>query len=454
MKYILDVWKNSYNGNLYENDNIGNNLVINNINYDFINNFENLNYKSTVKMKLPKINEKTKSHFYNIKNIDNKPESIINLFIVPGDIIFLEQGKIVPCDCIILDGYCSVIESYLTGESNHILKEALPKSNYNFSYENTKSILFQGTLINKCESSHSENGINFIKCLVINTGYNTYWGNFLQNILFPKKMNFNFYHELRIFFYIMIFIFLSLLSIILFYLIDDLKCINEIKSNKGNSNLEYCSIEDYEILKKLEKNEVIYVYIIDMIDLLTLIIPPTLQICMNVASLYFNEILKMRDITCLSEKRLNAAGKVNIIVLDKTGTLTSDGLEISGFQTTQVNFDEKENDYLGFDFIKKNLNIYRSMHREFWIRFCTDYKNDFYDDYLVNWKNNPIYFIECLATCLSIDKLRDNNILGNTMDKELFKLVEWDLEKIDEKWNGIPVKDFFILNILFDYLFF
>jgi len=429
MKEVLDLWRTRYQ--MKANTEIlqvkeSEDLFTKKNSKIFKSGTKNENLKIS---SIPRINSKTKNFFSNIRDIDKKPESISNLFIVPGDVIYLEQGRFVPCDCLILDGYCSVIEAYLTGESNHILKEALAKTNSKFSYENTKSILFQGTVINKCESSYSENGVNYIKCLVINTGFNTYWGSFLQNILFPKKMNFKFYRELRIFINFMIFSFIITFSIRTYFYVSDL-----VKKNQDNKNKS----------DNVEKSQTIIIFIIQMIDMLTVIMPPTLHICMSLASFYYNEILRKKNITCLSEKRLNAAGKVNIVVLDKTGTLTTDGLEISGFQTTEIKYDHEDNlDYLGFDGIEKSLDIFNSMHREFWMRFCTDYKNTFYDDYLINWKNNPIYFVECIATCLSIDKLRDNNILGNTMDKELFKIVGWDLEKLDQKWHDINVKLYF-----------
>jgi len=403
----LDLWKTPYNELDEEN------LIINNLENEEMKTDSTNKNQRKLKKGL-KINNKIKSFFTNIKDFEKKSDSISNLFIVPGDVIYLEQGKVVPCDCLIIDGYCSVVESYLTGESNHILKEALPKSNTKFSYENTKSILFQGTVINKCESSNFENGNNRIKCLVINTGFNTYWGSFLQNILFPKKMNFNFFRELRFFIYGMIIIYIIVLSISIY---------NYIVYPKS----KFYSLSNSTYVER------VFDFLIRVIDLITIILPPYLSICINLAAFYFNEILKAKEITCLSQKRLSAAGKVNVIVLDKTGTLTTDGLEISGFQTS------KENANLGFDNVHKTLNLYNSMHREFWMRFCTDFTNTLYDDYLINWRNIQIYFLECLATCLSIDKLRDNNILGNTLDKELFRLVEWELEKIDEKWHDIDV---------------
>lgn len=250
---------------------------------------------------------------------------------------------------------------------------------------------------------------NLIKAMVINTGFNTYWGSFLQNILFPKTMNFNFYKELKIFLNILFGIY------IITVVYRTVRFINKFQTNQENN----------------DKNH-IRNFIERIIDLITVVIPPNLQICMSVTSIYFNEILKKKNITCLSEKRMTAAGKVNVIVLDKTGTLTEDGLDLSGFQTTNVKKNINKEETLEFDNIEKSLKLYNSIHSEFWTRFSIDNKNKYYKHYKTNKKNNPIYFIECLATCLSIDKLRDNNILGNSMDKKIFDMVGWNLDKIDE----------------------
>ena len=73
------------------------------------------------------------------------------------------------------------------------------------------------------------------------------------------------------------------------------------------------------------------------------------------------------------------------------------------------------------------------------MRYCIDSADGCYKDYQVNVRSNPVYFVECLATCLSIDLLKDHKVLGNAMDKILFKQSDWVLEKIDEMWNGFQV---------------
>jgi len=410
-----------------------------------------------------------------------------------------------------------VFESYLYGGSHQVLKENIPKIDSPFSYENSKCFLFQGTIINDCESSYIDNGVYYLKCLVVNTGINTYWGSFLQNILFRKKLNFKFYHELKIFIYFLFILYLINISVLIYSFIRKL----------GKSKLDLINDNDILLLQEFNKEEInlILDFLKKLCDIFTIIVPPHLHICMSVISIYFNDILKLNQITCLSEKRINVAGKVNTIVLDKTGTLTTDRLEIIGFQTTKYfnhsrdinkkiknrnnndndyclkkrnkefknkknqkidtnnhlnneNLDlnndivssyEKEEDFIhhcykrlnknlldkenkfefkdfDFDIVEKSIKIYNSMHREFWMRYTVDSTNCFYKDYKYDLRNNPIYFMECLASCLSIDKLKNDKLLGNKLDVSLFQQVDWCIEKINEKWNDIEV------NFIFFYI--
>lgn len=67
---------------------------------------------------------------------------------------------------------------------------------------------------------------------------------------------------------------------------------------------------------------------------LALIIPISLPISLNFSSFYFNRHLSKKGITVSDSQKLNVSGRVNIIVVDKTGTLTEDKLDLIGFQTT------------------------------------------------------------------------------------------------------------------------
>ncbi len=83
--------------------------------------------------------------------------------IVPGDLISVKLGDIVPADAKIVDGQLSVDESALTGES-------LPLS------ASASAVIFSSTVIRRGEA----------RCVVINTGANTYFGKTAELVKIAK----------------------------------------------------------------------------------------------------------------------------------------------------------------------------------------------------------------------------------------------------------------------------
>lgn len=84
--------------------------------------------------------------------------------IVPGDIVFLEEGDMVPADCRILE--CSSLkcdESALTGESLGVEKDEKTISNEKTAIGDRKNMLFSSTFIISGQA----------KALVVSTGQNT-----------------------------------------------------------------------------------------------------------------------------------------------------------------------------------------------------------------------------------------------------------------------------------------
>ena len=102
--------------------------------------------------------------------------------IVPGEVIKIKPGHKILFDGIILNGYCTVDESELTGETNEIYKTQIPNDNEYFQYPNSKNhFLFQGTIIKQCTN---DNNNDILRVLVINTGMNTNRANLLLNLSF------------------------------------------------------------------------------------------------------------------------------------------------------------------------------------------------------------------------------------------------------------------------------
>ncbi|MHB1685769.1 MAG: plasma-membrane proton-efflux P-type ATPase [Ignavibacteriaceae bacterium] len=83
--------------------------------------------------------------------------------IVPGDIIVVKLGDIVPADAKIISGDISIDESALTGESLPVESQAL-------------DITYSGSVVKRGEA----------RCIVVNTGVNTYFGKTAELVKIAK----------------------------------------------------------------------------------------------------------------------------------------------------------------------------------------------------------------------------------------------------------------------------
>jgi magnesium-transporting ATPase (P-type) len=328
-------------------------------------------------------------------------------------LIEVRSGDIMPCDAIILEGFCNVNESDLTGESNLVMKSSIPKDEKKFSYSRKKHLLYQGTTLNKCESNDSE---GIIKVLAVNTGYNTLRGNLIQNILFPKQSNFNLFKDLKYYFLSMVFIYLVTIILIICFFLKFTKTPDMVDNCIGLGTNSISLWGNKELIQKC-------------FDSLTIVLPPTLPISLTFTSFYFHLNLNRKFISCISDFRMTAAGRVNIFVLDKTGTLTEQGLELYGFQVSKNSLDI--DNHLCFDDIETDTNVYNQVHKFFWKSFCKNPSDKAFDDYKHNLQNNVIYFLECLATCHTIDKIKGET-LGNSVDKRIFDCLNWNLENVKD----------------------
>lgn len=69
--------------------------------------------------------------------------------LVPGDVIKVPEGLVLPCDLVLLTGSAIVNESILTGESIPVMKQSLPVINTEryVIEECSKYTLFGGTMV-------------------------------------------------------------------------------------------------------------------------------------------------------------------------------------------------------------------------------------------------------------------------------------------------------------------
>ena len=66
------------------------------------------------------------------------------------------------------------------------------------------------------------------------------------------------------------------------------------------------------------------------LDVVTIVVPPALPAALTAGLIYSQERLSYAGVICLSPPRINLAGRVNLVALDKTGTMTKSDLRLCG----------------------------------------------------------------------------------------------------------------------------
>ena len=328
------------------------------------------------------------------------------------------------------------------------MKIPLINSLEEFSYsKNCKSFLFNGTKINKCQSNNKD----IIRALVLNIGFNTNRGNLIQNVLFPNESNFEFSNHLKIYFFSVIVLFIFYLTIFLFIF---MKYKTNTDNNTNNNNLTSTinTTNQNSNMNTTNQNSCFssnlntpstwtnFGFIINVSLILTTIIPPVLPISLTFTTFYFQYKLNNKKISSATDQKIITAGKVNVVVLDKTGTMTEDGLELHGFLTTKINYVGIDQ-VIRFDEIERNSKTYNSVHKEFWKRYCINPDHTIFENYKNNLRNNIIYFLECLASCQTLDVLQGET-MGNSIDKTIFDSLKWILQKARENIDKNTIVSF------------
>ena len=352
--------------------------------------------------------------------------------IYPGDVIKIEKPSLsttsttsnidtalsIPCDGLILEGYCTINESDLTGENTLVLKKEINFDNNNetyFNYNNHLSnIVYQGSSISTLYLPRNKK--EQLILLVIDTGYNTYRGNMLTN--WEKHIPNN---NINRFNNDIIFLGCVFSSIWLF-----------------TSIFVFCFYNTYYDISTSSINTTTYSKrFLLCLDNITVVLPPGMAICINFCRLFFNHKLKRNGIRCILEKKVEEAGRVDVIVFDKTGTLTESKFGIHCYKVNQLT--NKSVLCLGKEeFHPDTLNkIYKCIqHKIFNLRVNAMLrgKNDD-NSYQRSLMYNIIYFTECVACCHNVFPI-NNHVFGNALDMELFKDMKWELTQENDNINS------------------
>ena len=370
------------------------------------------------------INEyKVKRKYMKEKKI-NGYNLIKNIDLVPGDILSLNEGDIIPCDCILLEGECILNESKIIGKIDSSIRYGLEGNNNYFNYEKNKNnIAFHGSEILKI---YSKDAYKSITALVINTGINTYKSNLLSNLLYKKiihKKSKSLYRRILSKYYLLFMVLVYIASstgIIIKYIVSGKKypIYNHIVLNLGLISMP------------------IYYIIICFIKHLGI-------------SLLNNE--NNQSIQCIDESKLIESGKINRVIFDKTGTITENNIEISAFFPLYFDYSSFKFYFKLFD--KKNIKKINDEHLIFYRNYLLNKnlngefqnnqlniqedKNNLIDTIndknIINVNNNyelSALFLQCLICCTNLAKI-NNEICGNLIEKEIIDLMKWDINTVE-----------------------
>lgn len=292
----------------------------------------------------------------------------------PGDVINITETDIInikkfPCDFLLLSGTIIVNESLLTGESIPISKVPIFSINNNNDYYNE----LKGKEIKNLKQSTIFGGSTLIltsnsRLMVLNIGFSTESGKLISKMILKDNVNIN-YKDSAIFIILLIFIgFLGCYYLIKQYFLNEKfksilfsneklnkfcieniykvpnlkkilsKLIEKKKEDIINElerslldNISNCScyyiLKEFQIKKFYPKfNDII----IDILMLLTNIVPCELPLELSMSINSCVSQLLTNKIYVVEPSKLENAGDIDIICLDKTGTITEDSLIIKG----------------------------------------------------------------------------------------------------------------------------
>lgn len=241
--------------------------------------------------------------------------------IVPGDIILIDEGATVPCDCMVISGSVVVNESAVTGEPMPIAK--IP-GNLDFPQiltpeDHSKHFLYMGTHVMQSTEGPFDGRV---AALVISIGGLTFKGQLLRTVLFPASFDFKFNTHFKYAVWILFAVGVGCFAG------------SALELNETNWIAGFFS-GLYAIVCALDPN-----------------IPNAILVSQNGTSSW----LETFGIRCLVPEAIPVAGKITACVFDKTGTITKDGVDFMAIHSMI-------GDQFG-DFISMESNCWRKKVNE------------------------------------------------------------------------------------------
>ena len=324
--------------------------------------------------------------------------------LVPGDVIYMNVEQNVPCDCLLLEGECIISECEIIGKTAVSRKICLKNNIENFNYlKNKDSIIYSGSKIVKCHSKLEDKSVVL---LCINTGVNSFKTNLYANLLYFDKKNKN-HNEYRILSFekmwnTLLNLIIIMISIIILYIRY------KYYKRKKNSN---------EIFKNFKLTK----YILNCFAIQLI---PIYHLALEVVNLFGCLNLYNENIQCVDEARLTTSGRISTIFLDKTGTLSEDKIEISGYHPIYKN--ENGNIYIK-SLQKENIKSLCNEHLKYYKELI---KNPNFNHSQISNLKLPVLFLQCIVTCHNLEKI-NNKMCGNLLEQDILKTMKWDISNIN-----------------------
>ncbi|KAI9850692.1 MAG: hypothetical protein M1838_005256 [Thelocarpon superellum] len=317
--------------------------------------------------------------------------------LVPGDVYEISDPSLTqfPCDSLLLSGDCIVNESMLTGESVPVSKIPATEETLllldlaasSIRPDLARHFLFCGTKIVRARRPHDDNDDEAVAlAMVLRTGFNTTKGALVRSMLFPKPSGFKFYRDS-------------------FRYISVMGAIAAVAFVASFVNFVRLQLPAYLIL-------------IRALDLITIVVPPALPATLTIGTNFALRRLKQKQIFCISPQRVNVGGKLDVICLDKTGTLTEDGLDVLGIRVV-----EKPSDRFS-DIVSDASSLLPG----------TLYERDPTVHY--DLRKAVLY---TMATCHSL-RIVEQQLVGDPLDLKMFAFTGWSFEE-GEQGNGTAPDD-------------
>ncbi|CAD7940477.1 unnamed protein product [Amoebophrya sp. A25] len=251
--------------------------------------------------------------------------------LLPGDIIEIRDGMIVPCEVLLVHGNVMMDESQLTGESTPMSKEAVEGSGsrraLDFGKDKTH-ILFSGTEVIAVESTpitsdgyissssdasaNSQQSVAMQKhfnrmdrayAVVTAIGTGTSRGDLIRGMFYPLRLYFEFDAQ-------MIKASSYMMCILPFFVV-----------------LIFCFTNPFADSDRFEAIVLVTATVFTSLPQFANPMIPTLQSRSCETS---GRRLESKKVGCMEQEKIPQAGKVNLFCFDKTGTLTKEGMDFYG----------------------------------------------------------------------------------------------------------------------------